>query len=125
KVDYVKYNPGKFFAAYNDKASHLNEQTEIAMTAKGGQKIIFKQIAGIIARRIVCNLAEGDDVSAGERFGLIRFGSRVELIVPVSTELEVKINDRVAGGKTVIGYLAKLGIAANQEKSPGGSVAEL
>lgn len=104
-IDYVKYNAGKFFAAFEDKASELNEQTEIGMTTSGGDKVVFKQIAGLIARRIVCRLTSGDKVSAGSRFGLIRFGSRTELFVPMGTTLAVKVGDRVAGGETIIGTL--------------------
>ncbi len=105
-VDYVKYNPGKFMAAFNDKASLLNEQTEIGMTTESGQKIVFKQIAGLIARRIVCTLREKDRVGAGDRCGMIRFGSRTDLLVPVDSRLEVKMGDRVKGGETVIGSLS-------------------
>ena len=86
-IDYVKHNPGKFFAAFEDKASDLNEQTEIGLTAESGGKIVFKQIAGLIARRIVCRLRPGDSVIAGDRFGMIRFGSRAELFVPAESEV--------------------------------------
>ena len=99
KIDYVKYNPGKFFAALADKASELNEQTEIGMTTASGQKIVFKQIAGMIARRIVCRLTPQENVAAGERFGMIRFGSRTELFVPVNTKISVKPGDKVKGGR--------------------------
>lgn len=104
-IDYVKYVPGKFFAANMDKASEENEHTEIGMTTTGGEKIVFKQIAGLIARRIVCRLDEGDKVLAGSRFGLIRFGSRTELYLPVKSRLLVKAGDRVKGARSVIGYL--------------------
>jgi len=104
-IDYVKYNPGKFFAAFEEKASEKNEQTEIGMTTITGHKIVFSQIAGIIARRIVCNLKDGDKVTKGERFGLIRFGSRSDLIIPKNCELKVKIGDNVTGGVTEIAYL--------------------
>jgi len=105
-VDYVKYNPGKFFPAYREKASLYNEQTEIGLTAVSGQKLIVKQIAGIIARRIVCHLKKGEDVTVGKRFGMIKFGSRTELIVPADSKLLVKKGDHVYGGKTAIGYLS-------------------
>lgn len=105
-INYVKYNPGKFLAAFKDKASEVNEQTEIGMTAESGQKIVFKQIAGLIARRIVCTLSEQDAVTAGDRCGMIRFGSRTDLLVPVDSKLEVKLGDRVKGGKSVIGRLS-------------------
>ncbi|MEA1980058.1 MAG: phosphatidylserine decarboxylase family protein [candidate division Zixibacteria bacterium] len=105
-INYVKYNPGKFFPAFEDKASDENEQTEIGMTTSEGKKIVFKQIAGIIARRIVCRLDENQKVTAGKRFGIIRFGSRTELFVPVNSQLRVKKGDRVKGSETVIGYLS-------------------
>ena len=104
-IDYVKYNPGKFFAAFEDKASELNEQTEIGMTDKSGHKLVFKQIAGLIARRIVCKITDGDIVNAGDRFGLIRFGSRTELFVPADSDINLKVGQRVSGGETIVGFL--------------------
>jgi len=105
-IDYVKYNPGKFFPAYEEKASELNEQTEIGMTSESGHKLVFKQIAGIIARRIVCRLNEKDTVTVGRRFGMIRFGSRTDLIIPADSRLEISLDDQVYGGQTVMGYLS-------------------
>lgn len=105
-INIVKYIPGEFRVAYADKASEKNEQTEIGMTTDSGERIVFKQIAGYIARRIVCRLHEGDSVSAGERFGLIRFGSRTELFVPATAAVLVKVGDRVLGGASPIARLA-------------------
>jgi phosphatidylserine decarboxylase len=118
KIEYVKYNPGKFLAAFNDKASLENEQTEIGLMTADDARVIFKQIAGLIARRIVCNLDEGDDVVAGDRFGLIRFGSRTDLIVPKDATISVKLGDKVKGGETIVGYLAseKEEAAANDQR---------
>ena len=107
-IDYVKYNPGEFHAAWADKASDKNEQTEIGMTTTAGHKIIFKQIAGLIARRIICRLSAADTVTAGKRFGLIRFGSRTELFVPADSKILVKPGDHVAGSETIFGYLPKI-----------------
>lgn len=104
-IDYVNYVPGKFFAANLDKASDQNEHTEIGMTTTGGAKIVFKQIAGLIARRIVCRLSKGEKVLAGSKFGLIRFGSRTELYLPVGSRLLVEVGDHVQGTRTIIGYL--------------------
>lgn len=115
-IDYVKYNPGKFFAAFEDKASELNEQTEIGMTTKTGQKIIFKQIAGIIARRIVCHLKDGESVTIGNRFGMIRFGSRTELFVPSDSSITVKTGDKVVGSETIIGQLTSKDIKTKSEE---------
>ncbi|RKX22439.1 MAG: phosphatidylserine decarboxylase family protein [Candidatus Zixiibacteriota bacterium] len=123
-INYVKYNPGEFFPAFEDKASDKNEQTEIGMTTSEGKKIIFKQIAGIIARRIVCRLDENQKVTAGERFGIIRFGSRTELFVSINSKLMVKKGDRVKGSETVIGYLS--GKEVNDvKKSASGKTTEL
>lgn len=104
-VEYVKYNPGKFLAAYDDKASEVNEQTDIGIRSSDGHRLVVKQIAGLIARRIVCRLNEGDTVSIGNRFGLIKFGSRTDLIVPEDSRIDVAVGDRVKGAETVIGYL--------------------
>jgi phosphatidylserine decarboxylase len=104
-VDYIKFNQGKFFAAFEEKSSNLNENNEIGIITQSGQKYIIKQIAGLIARRIVCNINEGDTVTTGSRFGLIRFGSRTELIVPESANIEVKLGQHVYGGETIIGHL--------------------
>jgi phosphatidylserine decarboxylase len=107
-IDYVRYHKGKFMAAFEDKASLDNEQTEIGMTATGGRRLVFKQIAGLIARRIVCRLSEGQAVTAGERFGLIKFGSRTDLIIPADSQIEIKMGQKVSGSETVIGYLPAL-----------------
>jgi phosphatidylserine decarboxylase len=124
-IDYVDYNPGKFFAAYEDKASELNEQTEIGMVTETGRKVAFKQIAGLIARRVVCRLKAGDNVAAGDRFGLIRFGSRVDLLVPEDCRIDVKLGDRVYGGETVLGKLEAAQPVDNTVTTEEGSDVEL
>jgi len=124
-VDYVKYNPGKFFPAFKDKASEQNEQTEIGMTTTGDHRIVFKQIAGIIARRIVCKLQKGDFVSVGARFGMIRFGSRAELFIPADSELRVKSGDHVKGGQTIIGYLPARSTKTTFQETAKGDNAKL
>ena len=103
-VDSVRYEAGRFMAAYRDEASELNERCTIALEGDA-TRIGVKQIAGVLARRIVCRVRAGDKLAAGERFGLIRFGSRTDLVVPRSTEMRVKIGDRVRGGETVMGVL--------------------
>lgn len=108
-IDYVRYVPGKYLLAWRDKASTDNERTEIGITTFSGEKIAFRQIAGTVARRIVCYLSPGDSVSAGNRFGLIRFGSRMDIFLSADTELSVKIGDRVQAGLTPIGRLSKTG----------------
>jgi phosphatidylserine decarboxylase len=103
-VDKYRYIPGKFLAAFNHKASLDNEQTAI-LFKDGNTKIVVKQIAGLIARRIICYAKEGDGFALGQRFGLIRFGSRVDIFVPTDSKLSVKIGDKVAGGSSIIGFL--------------------
>ncbi len=103
-VDSVRYEAGRFMAAYRDEASELNERCTIALEGDA-TRIGVKQIAGVLARRIVCRVRAGDKLAAGERFGLIRFGSRTDLVVPRSAEIRVKIGDRVRGGETVMGVL--------------------
>lgn len=102
KILALHYNPGKFFNASLDKASIYNERQSVLMETKGGKKIIFVQIAGLIARRIVCDLEEGNEVVAGERYGIIRFGSRVDLYLPLKTAVCVSKGQTVIGGETII-----------------------
>ncbi len=101
KVELVKYNPGKFHVASVDKASLDNEQTAMVV-ANGQYKILVKQIAGLIARRIVCYAKAGDTIKRGDRYGLIRFGSRVDIFLPKNAEIKVKPGDRVKGARDVI-----------------------
>lgn len=100
----VVYSKGKFVIATREDASQINEQN--ALTIKNERMtIVCKQIAGVLARRIVCWKRAGDRVVLGERFGLIRFGSRTDLILPPEVEIAVKVGDRVRGGVTIIGRL--------------------
>ena len=104
KIEAVRYNKGKFLNAANHKASLDNEQNAILLD-NGSTKVLVKQIAGLIARRIVCWAKEGDDYQLGQRFGLIRFGSRTDIFVPEGTTIKVKEGDIVSGGSSIIGYL--------------------
>jgi phosphatidylserine decarboxylase len=101
-VEYIKYIKGKFLAAFDHKASEENEQSIIGIRHQKG-RVLFKQIAGLIARRIVYHVKEGDLVKTGDRFGLIRYGSRVDMFFPENVEIAVKLKDKVYGGETVIG----------------------
>ena len=101
----IRYKPGKFLSANLDKASALNERNTVMIRTDDGREILTVQIAGLIARRIVCWLKEGIKVKKGERFGLIRFGSRVEVFLPLGSTLLVKIGDKVRAGETPIGEL--------------------
>jgi phosphatidylserine decarboxylase len=105
KISKIKYHPGKFVNASLDKASEHNERNGIELDTDNGQRIVFVQIAGLIARRIVWWIKEGDEVEAGQRFGLIRFGSRVDVYLPVESSVSVRLQEKVKAGKTVIGYL--------------------
>ncbi|MBC8198153.1 MAG: phosphatidylserine decarboxylase family protein [Candidatus Marinimicrobia bacterium] len=102
-VLHSKYNKGKFLAAWNHKASMDNEQTEILFETESGMKYKIKQIAGLIARRILCYMVEGESVERGDRLGFIRFGSRVDIIVPFDFKIKVKVGDIVKNRISVIG----------------------
>ncbi len=111
RVEKIIYNKGKFFSANLDKASIENEFNGVILNIEdnAGEKnkrIAFVQIAGLIARRIVCNIKEGDRVQSGSRFGLIKFGSRLDLYMPLSFKQSVKVGDRVFSGKTIIGKIS-------------------
>jgi phosphatidylserine decarboxylase len=105
KVVSVRYHPGKFLAANVDKASLENEQNRVVLETAEGHRISYVQIAGLIARRIVCDLSEGDMVQQGQRVGMIRFGSRVDILLPVSAVLRVRTGDRVRAGESILGVL--------------------
>lgn len=100
EVVYLKHQPGEFHPAMKAESSRENEQNLIGI--QGRANVLMKQIAGAIARRIVCRVQKGQKVSAGERIGLIRFGSQVDLFLPLSAAVQVKPGDRVVGGETVI-----------------------
>lgn len=101
RVDYIKYYSGKYLAAFEDKASDENERAEFGISAKQ-DKILFTQVAGFIARRIIYKIKEGDSVKMGERFGMIKFGSRVDVIAPASWDTKVKPGDKVIAGVTIL-----------------------
>lgn len=102
KVAYRNYTQGEFLPAFEPKASEKNEQNAIGIEGSDNFRVLVKQIAGLIARRIVCWKNPGDNVEAGERFGLIRFGSRTDIYLPIETKVEVKLGQKVQGGATVI-----------------------
>jgi phosphatidylserine decarboxylase len=97
----VHYQPGQFFPAFRAAASDLNEQNIVTLQAAGSH-VIIKQIAGILARRIVCHVKPGDKLDTGQRFGLIRFGSRVDILIPPEFALRARIGQRVRGGESVL-----------------------
>lgn len=106
RISKIDYRPGKFLSANLDKASEQNEKNSITLQTDHGQKIVFEQIAGLIARRIVCWIKTGDRVGSGQRCGLIRFGSRLDIYIPKSTHLLGKMHQKVKAGETKLGYLA-------------------
>jgi phosphatidylserine decarboxylase len=101
KVDFLKYVKGDYLVAFHEKADIRNERTEIGITSEYG-KILFTQIAGFMARRIVCSLKQGNEVKMGNRFGMIKFGSRSDVIVPKDWKLKVKLGDKVTAGETIL-----------------------
>jgi phosphatidylserine decarboxylase len=105
KVAFFKYHPGKFLAAWEPKSSTDNERTTVVVEHKNGKKILFRQIAGALARRIVWYCKEGDTATQCQQMGFIKFGSRVDLFLPLGTPLKVKIGDVVKGSQTVIGEI--------------------
>jgi len=100
----VEYARGSFLAAYRPEASEVNERCTLLLEADQG-RVAVRQIAGVLARRIVCRVKAGDKLEAGQRFGLIRFGSRTDLIAPRGTDVRVAVGDRVRGGETIMAVL--------------------
>ena len=103
-VGLVKHSPGKFLVAHKDAASIENENTVMVLEGKDG-KILVRQVAGLVARRIVCKMKAGDVLRRGERYGMIKFGSRLDVYLPKDTEIMVRLGDKVKAGETVLGVL--------------------
>jgi phosphatidylserine decarboxylase len=104
-IEYEEYVPGDYLVAWHPKASVLNERSQLGLRHPGGTRILFKQIAGAVARRIVYHLSVGDTVQAGERFGIVKFGSRMDVLVPPSVRFDVQEGDVVRAGETVLARL--------------------
>ncbi|MCC5913436.1 MAG: phosphatidylserine decarboxylase family protein [Balneolaceae bacterium] len=105
ELEYLKYYPGKYLMAWEDHASELNERAHFGVKHPSGMKMMFKQITGFLARRIVYNLEEGDKIKAGERFGIMKFGSRMDLLLPDNVEIKVKKGDITVAGESIIGEI--------------------
>ena len=103
-VTRVEYHPGKFLPAYRTEAGELNEWTEVWFDVPGGP-VVLRQIVGVLARRIVCRVKPGERVEAGQRFGVMKFGSRIDLFLPLSATIRVQAGDKVVGGETTIATL--------------------
>ena len=102
KVIYKKYHPGKYLVAWHEKSSTENERTTVAVESLTNHKVVFRQIAGYVARRIVFYCNEGDQAKGGHEFGFIKFGSRMDVFLPLDTEIICKIGDKTKGGIDVI-----------------------
>lgn len=105
KITGIRYNPGKFFTASLDKASTDNEQNALLLETEAGRTVCFVQIAGLVARRIVCNIKEGDRFKKGQRFGMICFGSRLDVYLPEDADISVAVGDKVKAASSVLGHL--------------------
>ncbi len=105
-ISYFKYHPGKYLVAWHPKSSTENERTSVAVRLQNGTEVLFRQIAGALARRIKWYVKEGDALEQGDEFGFIKFGSRVDVFLPLDSTVKVKVGDITKGGRTVIAELA-------------------
>ena len=105
KLEYLKYHPGKYLMAWGENASQLNERADFGVLHASGTKLFFKQITGFLARRIVYHIKEGDALKAGERFGMMKFGSRMDIMVPKNVQIKVKVGDRTWAGESILGTI--------------------
>ena len=106
KVEYIKYHPGKYLVAWHPKSSTENERNTVVIN-NGTTSVLFRQIAGKVARKIVCYLKGGETVLQGSEMGFIKFGSRVDLFLPIGSKVEVKLQDLVIGGESIIAQIKK------------------
>jgi phosphatidylserine decarboxylase len=104
-VTRVSYTPGRFLPAYRREAATVNERSEVWVDRGNGQMIVVRQIVGMLARRVVCRARIGDEVRAGQRFGIMKFGSRMDVFLPTSATIKVRVREMVRGGETVIAVL--------------------
>jgi len=104
-LEYVKYHPGEYLMAWTEHASELNERADFGVLHPSNTKIFFRQITGFLARRIVYNIKEGDELKAGERFGIMKFGSRMDIVVPENVDIKVEPGDKTVAGESVIGVI--------------------
>ncbi len=101
-IEYVKYHPGKYLVAWHPKSSLLNERSTVVVKTKNGQEVLFRQIAGAVARRIVLYPKEGDTATQGADYGFIRFGSRVDVFLPLDANIKVELNQKAIGNQTIL-----------------------
>lgn len=105
QAEYVKYHPGEYLMAWTEEASELNERADFGILHGSGTKIFFRQITGFLARRIVFNIEEGASIKAGERFGIMKFGSRMDVLVPANVDVQVKPGDTTIAGESILGVI--------------------
>jgi phosphatidylserine decarboxylase len=103
KVKYTRYHPGKYMVAWHPKSSELNERNTIVLEDTAGRPVLLRQIAGAVARRIVSYIDTGEEVEKGRELGFIKFGSRMDIFLPVDCKINVKLDQKVKGGETIIG----------------------
>jgi phosphatidylserine decarboxylase len=101
-ISYYKYHPGKYLVAWHPKSSTENERTTVVAKMSNGTEVLFRQVAGALARRIKCYVQQGQALEQGQEFGFIKFGSRVDIFLPLDAVVKVNIDDKTTGGKTVI-----------------------
>ena len=104
RVTGVRYHPGRFLPAYRSESGELNEYTEVTLD-HGGTTIVVRQIVGVLARRIVCRVKEGESVRAGDRFGVMKFGSRMDIFIPATATIQTTVGDKVIAAVTVLAHL--------------------
>lgn len=107
KVTHVEYHPGKFLIAHHPKSSELNERNSVVLEQEPGKDLLIRQVAGIMARRIICYSNAGDIVEQGKELGIIRFGSRVDFFLPLGTQVDVEMNQKVKAQQTIIARFSK------------------
>jgi len=105
-ISFFKYHPGKYLVAWHPKSSLENERTTVAVKMQDGAEVLFRQIAGALARRIKWYIKEGQSIEQGQEFGFIKFGSRVDIFLPLDAKITVKVGDVTKGGRTIIAELA-------------------
>lgn len=102
ELEYLEYHPGVYLVAWDHRASELNERADFGIRHSGGTKIFFRQITGFLARRIVYHISKGDTLSGGDRFGMMKFGSRMDILVPADVEINVSEGDKAVAGQTIL-----------------------
>jgi|SRR5699024_577056 len=102
KLEYLEYHPGDYLMAWDEQASELNERADFGIRNPKGGKVFFRQITGFLARRIVYHIKEGDELTAGQRFGMMKFGSRMDILVPAGTQINVSEGDKAWAGQTIL-----------------------